>query len=306
MELFDGNRGEVTSLFGDDASAAPAGTERRTERGIGPHRLPRRRLAILYADVAGYSRLMCENEEATQILLGRHLDILSAHVLANGGTVCHYAGDAVLASFATARQAATCAIEAQQDLARRNRRLPSARRVQFRVGLNIAEVILARGEVFGIGVNVAARLQALAPVGGVCFSEAVRREMGGGFGWELIDLGACWLKNIDAPVHAWRFGAGPSSAPRGTPRPATAALAAALSGWVSNQPVSPARERRADGPGSGANALHNMTLVPDGAGGGAITAELGRRALGPAVCAAAERPLLCIPVDPHPDAAPTV
>ncbi len=257
---------------------APTITTRRGS-ARSPRRLERRRLAILYADVAGYSRLMCRDEESTHCLLDRHLDILGAHVLANGGTICHYAGDAMLACFPSAAEAMTCAVEAQQELARRNRRVRHDRRLQFRVGLNLADVILARGEIFGVGVNVAARLQALAAPGGVCLSESFHDSLAGNSEDDFVALGECWLKNIDKPVRAWRFRMDRRPVAASSRPPRRAALAAALHVFASTPAVHTPRERVLPGPRI--NALRNLSLVEDAAGGDAIHADLGRRDIGP-------------------------
>lgn len=276
MTSYDDGNGAQLSLV-SDMGGAPAPDVRRSVQQ-GPRRLHRRRLAILYGDVAGYTRLMCEDEDATHRRLDLYLDILSSHVLANRGTVCHYAGDAVLASFASVTDAMVCAVAVQEELARRNRRLRRGPQVRFRIGLNVAEVILARGEIFGIGVNVAARLQALAAPGGVCISDTVRRDLEHEFGVAMVDLGECVLKNVNTPVRAWRLELPSRSGPRprGARTSSTSALAAALNGWINSQPVPPARESRNAGRGSPL-AMSNLTLVGNAQSGLLIQGCLGRR-----------------------------
>jgi len=131
-------------------------------------RLPRKLAAILYADVAGYSRLTGEDEDATHRVLIDYLDLIAATIESQGGEVMHYAGDAVLARFSAVVDALSAAVAIQDDLQTRNATLPDARKVQFRIGLNLGDVIEDRGDIYGDGVNVAARLEALAEPGSVC------------------------------------------------------------------------------------------------------------------------------------------
>ncbi len=127
-------------------------------------RLPRKLAAILYADVAGYSRLTGEDEDATHRRLSEYLDLISATVEDHRGRVMHYAGDAVLAKFDAVVDALASAVAIQSELTRRNQPLPDQRKVQFRIGVNSGDVIEDRGDIYGDGVNVAARLESLADV----------------------------------------------------------------------------------------------------------------------------------------------
>ncbi|MDX1487147.1 MAG: adenylate/guanylate cyclase domain-containing protein [Acidiferrobacterales bacterium] len=138
-----------------------------------PKRLERKLAAILYADVAGYSRLTGEDEEGTHRRLSTYLDLISTSVEQHHGKVMHFAGDAVLADFGTVSDALLCAAAVQRDLDRKNADLPEERKVQFRMGVNLGEVIVDRNEIYGDGVNVAARLESLADAGGICISESV-------------------------------------------------------------------------------------------------------------------------------------
>ena len=167
-------------------------------------RLPRKLAAILYADVAGYSRLTGENEEGTHRKLSEYLDAISDAVAGSGGRVVHYAGDAVLADFGTVTEALSCAHSLQLDLEGRNRDLPEQARLRFRVGVNLGEVIVDRGDIYGDGVNVAARLESLADPGGICISDSVRTAVGQKLmlGYEF--MGEQRVKNIDEPVRAYR------------------------------------------------------------------------------------------------------
>lgn len=145
-----------------------------------PKRLDRKLSGILYADVAGYSRLTGEDEDGTHRALRAYLDVITSHIQAHKGRVVHYAGDAVLAEFGTVSDALRCAVDVQRDLMARNQALPDERKVQFRIGVNLGEVIVDQDEIYGDGVNVAARLESLAEPGGICISDAVRSAVGGG------------------------------------------------------------------------------------------------------------------------------
>ncbi len=129
---------------------------------MGTEPLERKLAAILYADVAGYSRLTGEDEERTHRALSAYLDTLTTSIEKHNGKVLHYAGDAVLAEFASVVNALTCAVVIQRDLKARSEHLPEQRRVQFRIGINLGDVIVDRDEISGDGVNVAARLESLA------------------------------------------------------------------------------------------------------------------------------------------------
>ncbi len=166
--------------------------------------LKRKLTAILYADVAGYSLLTGEDEEGTHRRLRAYLDLLSESIQSHNGTVVHYAGDAVLADFPTVTEALTCAAGVQQALKDKNEDLPEERKVQFRIGVNLGEVIVDRDEIYGDGVNVAARLESLAEPGGICISEAVRSAAGKKLPLAYQDMGQQQVKNIAEPVHAYR------------------------------------------------------------------------------------------------------
>ncbi len=170
-----------------------------TDRAL-PHKLA----AILYADVEGYSRLTGQDEAGTHRTLSAYLDFFTETIKAHRGEVKHYAGDAVLADFTTVSDAINCAVAVQKEFKQRNEPLPSERRVQFRIGLNLGEVIVDRGEVYGNGVNVAARLEALAEPGGICISRAAHDAIGNKLAHHYEYLGEHQVKNIDKPVRAYR------------------------------------------------------------------------------------------------------
>ena len=167
-------------------------------------RLPRKLAAILYADVAGYSRLTGEDEDSTHRVLSDYLDLITRSVGEHRGRVMHYAGDAVLAMFEAALDALSCAVKLQRELKARNVSLPETRRVQFRIGVNLGDVIEDRGDIYGDGVNVAARLESLADPGGVCISGMVHEAVFGKLAIEFESLGEKQVKNIARPVHVYR------------------------------------------------------------------------------------------------------
>jgi adenylate cyclase len=166
--------------------------------------LPRKLAAVLYADVAGYSRLTSDDEDVTHRRLRDYLGMLTDNVERHGGRVNHFAGDAVLARFDSALDALKCATSIQTALLERNGSLPQERRVEFRIGVNLGDVIEDKGDIYGDGVNVAARLEALARAGEVCVSDSVRTAVGNRLPIVFEDLGEQSLKNIPQPVRAYR------------------------------------------------------------------------------------------------------
>ena len=167
-------------------------------------RLPRKLAAILYADVADYSRLTGEDEDATHRTLSEYLDLISGFIESHGGTVMHYAGDAVLAQFSAVVDAMAAAVEIQNELRSKNEDLSDDRKVQFRIGVNSGDVIEDRGDIYGDGVNVAARLEALADPGGICISDAVRTAVGKKLDFIYEDTGEQEVKNIEEPVRTYK------------------------------------------------------------------------------------------------------
>ena len=166
-------------------------------------RLPRKLAAILYADVAGYSRLTGEDEDATHRRLSEYLDLISAAVEQHSGRIMHYAGDAVLAMFDAVVDALSCAAHIQRDLGARNEELLDESKVEFRIGVNLGDVIEDRGDIYGDGVNVAARLESLAKPGGICVSESVRLAVSKKLPLDFEFMGEQSVKNIAEPVRAY-------------------------------------------------------------------------------------------------------
>ena len=167
-------------------------------------RVERKLTAILYTDVAGYSRLTGQDEEGTHHLLSEFLDTITAFIEHRKGKVLHYAGDAILAEFASVVNALSCAAEIQRDLKKRNQGVPENRRMEFRIGINLGDVIVDRQEIYGDGVNVAARLESLAESGGICISRAVLEQVRTKLDLGYESLGEQKVKNISEPVQAYR------------------------------------------------------------------------------------------------------
>ena len=165
--------------------------------------LPRKLAAILYADVAGYSRLTGEDEDATHRRLAEYLDQIAVAIERHGGRVMHYAGDAVLAMFDAVVDSLSCAAHIQRDLKIRNEDLPEERKIQFRIGVNSGDVIEDRDDIYGDGVNVAARLESLAEPGGICISESVHTAVGNNLPFDYEFLGEQKVKNIAERVKAY-------------------------------------------------------------------------------------------------------
>jgi adenylate cyclase len=138
-----------------------------------PPPLERRLATILSADVANYSGLMAENEEQTLLTFRGHKEIFESLVSGHRGRIFNTAGDAILAEFASAVEAARCATDIQAALRTRNAHLPHTRQVQFRIGINLGDVMLQGSDLLGDGVNVAARIQAAAQPGGICIAGSV-------------------------------------------------------------------------------------------------------------------------------------
>src|SRR4249919_3322981 len=176
----------------------------------------RRKLAaILSADVVGYSRLMAANEAATVETLKSYRDIIARLVARRGGRVVNAPGDALLAEFPSAVEAVQAAIEIQQSVEGHNIELEADRRMQFRIGVNLGDVIEeADGTIYGDGVNIAARMEALAEGGGVCISsivyDAVESKLSFGFDF----LGEQQVKNISKPVRVYRVRSEPKPSAR--------------------------------------------------------------------------------------------
>ena len=166
----------------------------------------RRLAAILAADVAGYSRLMGEDEAATVRELKAHQAAVLPLVARYGGRVIDTAGDGILAEFPSVINATECAIEIQTVMASRNEGVPEARRMRFRIGINLGDIIHDESRIYGDGINVAARLEGIAEPGGICISRQVFDQVNRALKASFQALGPRTLKNIDRPVDVFAFG----------------------------------------------------------------------------------------------------
>src|SRR6201993_1319273 len=157
----------------------------------------RRLAAILAADVAGYSRLMGADEEGTHERLKAHLgQLVNPKIGEHRGRVVKNAGDGFLAEFASVVDAVRCAVEMQRGMIEREPEAPEDRRIRFRIGINLGDVIAEDEDIFGDGVNVAARLENLAEPGGICISRTVREQIRDKLSYPLEDMGQHSVKNI--------------------------------------------------------------------------------------------------------------
>jgi len=164
----------------------------------------RRLAAILAADVAGYSRLMGVDEEGTHERLKAHLaELVNPEIAKRRGRIVKNTGDGFLAEFASVVDAVRCAAEVQRGMAERNADAPAEERIEFRIGINLGDVIAEEHDIFGDGVNVAARLEALAEPGGNCVSRVVRDQVRDRLDYAFEDMGERQVKNIARPVRAY-------------------------------------------------------------------------------------------------------
>jgi len=164
----------------------------------------RRLAAILAADVAGYSRLMGEDEEGTHARLQAHLrELVDPKIAEHRGRIVKNTGDGLLAEFPSVVDAVRCAAEVQRGVLDREPGLPDERRIRFRIGINLGDVIVESDDIFGDGVNVAARLEAVAEPGGICISRMVRDQIRGKLPYPFEDRGEQSVKNIEHPVRVY-------------------------------------------------------------------------------------------------------
>jgi TolB-like protein/class 3 adenylate cyclase len=173
----------------------------------------RRLTAVLAADVAGYSRLMGHDEEGTLAKLKSFRKALVDPAIAeHRGHIVKTAGDGMLAEFASAVDAARCAIEVQRGMAEQNTGVPQELRIEFRIGIHVGDIIIDESDIFGDGVNIAARLEGIAQSGGICISDDAHRQIRGKVGAVFDDMGPQLLKNIAEPMRVWRIQIGNGSA----------------------------------------------------------------------------------------------
>jgi adenylate cyclase len=193
----------------------------------GPARVERRLAAILAADVAGYSRLIGADEEGTlDRLKALRAEVLDPKITGHHGRIVKTTGDGLLVEFASVVDALRCAAEIQAAMAESNAPLPVDKRIDLRIGINMGDIVVEDGDIFGDGVNVAARLEGLAEPGGICVSARVREDAAGKVELAFRDIGDQQLKNIARPVRAYAVGAVASPARHSRRRIVTSRLAA--------------------------------------------------------------------------------
>jgi class 3 adenylate cyclase len=190
----------------------------------------RRLTVILAADAVGYSKAMSRDEEGTIRVLEGHRALIDPLIVSHGGRIISTAGDSVLAEFTSAVAAVRCATEMQESLKTRNEKLPEDKRMYFRVGVNLGDVVVKGQDLLGDGVNVAARLESIAEPGGVCIASSVYDQITGKLDLGFVDMGEQQLKNITRPIRTYQVSgarpvivaAGPAQAttvaPSETPR----------------------------------------------------------------------------------------
>jgi len=168
-------------------------------------RVERRLTAILAADVAGYSRLMGEDEEGTLARLKAHRhELIEPKIAEHHGRIVKTTGDGLLIEFPSVVEAVACALAVQRAMAERNAATPKEKRITLRVGVNLGDIIVEDGDIHGDGVNIAARLEGIAEPGGICISEDVFRQVRGKVDVEFVDVGEQSLKNITRPMRVYR------------------------------------------------------------------------------------------------------
>jgi adenylate cyclase len=226
---------------------------------MSPEKFKRKLSAILSADVKGYSRLMGEDEEGTIRILNAHKEVMAGFIQKHQGRVVGTAGDSVLAEFASVVDAVRCAVEIQEGLRDKNKELPENQRMEFRIGVNLGDVVEDGNDILGDGVNIAARVQSLAEAGGICISgtvyEHIKKKLA--FGFEYV--GEQVVKNIKEPVKIYQVmmepGVGTSGAEaegkvEKKPRPSSivalgavlVVIAAAIIGYLYLRSTPPSRE----------------------------------------------------------------
>jgi len=169
-------------------------------------RIARRLAAILAADVAGYSRMMGADEEGTLAALkAMRRELIEPKIAEHQGRIVKTTGDGALVEFASAVDAVRCALDVQRAAAERNAAIPESRRIEFRIGINVGDIISDDGDIYGDGVNIAARIEALAEPGAICLSDNAYVQIKGKLPLDAADMGEQQLKNISQPVRVYRI-----------------------------------------------------------------------------------------------------
>jgi adenylate cyclase len=169
-------------------------------------RVERRLAAVLAADIASYSRLMGADEEGTLAQLKAcRKTVVDPNIAEHRGRIVKTTGDGMLVEFASAVDAARCAVEVQRRMNEQNTNVPQDKRIEFRIGIHVGDIIIDENDIFGDGVNIAARLEGIAEPGGVCISDDAHRQIRGKIDVAYDDMGSQTLKNIIEPMRAWRL-----------------------------------------------------------------------------------------------------
>src|SRR3954463_7696500 len=168
-----------------------------------PVRIGRRLAAIVAADVAGFSRLMGLDEVGTARALREHRAVTDDLVAKHGGRLVKSTGDGMLLEFPSVVDAVECAVAVQAVMARRNEGVPVDRRMLFRIGINLGDILIEGNDILGDGVNIAARLEGIAEPGGICISSSAYDQVRGKVTVEFADLGEQKLKNIERAVRVY-------------------------------------------------------------------------------------------------------
>jgi adenylate cyclase len=167
--------------------------------------MERKLAAVLASDMVGYSRLMETDEQGTLARLRTHrIELIDPAIEKNQGHIIKTTGDGMLVEFQSVADAVRCAAEIQERMRRRNADVPEDRRIQFRIGINLGDIIFDQGDIFGDGVNIDARLEQLAEIGGICVTQAVYEQVCDRLDIAFEDLGEKSLKNITRPMRVWR------------------------------------------------------------------------------------------------------
>src|SRR5712692_2342972 len=183
----------------------------------------RRLAAILAADVAGSCRLIGIDEEGTLARLkALRKTLFDPKITDHRGRIVKNTGDGALIEFASVVDAVRCAVEIQRGMAEQNIDVPQVKRIEFRIGIHVGDIIIADDDIFGDGVNIAVRLEGIAEPGGICISDDAHRQVRGKVESTLEDMGSQSLKNIAEPMRAWRVRIGPSSSSATKPPTETA------------------------------------------------------------------------------------
>jgi adenylate cyclase len=223
-----------------------------------PQEVKRKLAAILSADVEGYSRLMGEDEVSTIRTLNAYKETISELIRKYRGRVVDEPGDNLLAEFASVVDAVNCAAEIQRELAKRNEELSEDRKMQFRIGVNLGDVVEEKDRIYGDGVNIAARVESICDGGGVCISGTAFEHVEGKLDLEFEDLGEHEVKNITKPVHVYRVQLMTEPKERKLPLPQKPSIAVLP---FTNMNSDPNQEFMADG--TCENIITALSKIPD-------------------------------------------